>query len=29
MLSPRLKFVLGVLASSSLAVVFGGNPWGP
>jgi hypothetical protein len=29
MLSPRLKLTLGVLASVAVALLVGGNPWGP
>ena len=29
MLSSRVKLTLGVLASLAVAVVVGGNPWGP
>ena len=29
MLSYRLKLTLGVLASVAVAMLVGGNPWGP
>jgi hypothetical protein len=29
MLSSRVKLTLGVLASLAVAVLVGGNPWGP
>jgi hypothetical protein len=29
MLSSRLKLTLGVVASLAVAVLVGGNPWGP